>query len=80
MAKFDSAPISDSDNRLYLSIEIAGKCYFALIDTGAVASFIGAKVAEPMKQKIIPTEPYITLANGKLEKIKVLVDITSILM
>ena len=43
VAKFDSAPISDSDNRLYLSIEIAGKCYFALIDTGAVASFIGAK-------------------------------------
>ena len=45
VAKFDSAPISDSDNRLYLSIEIAGKCYFVLIDTGAVASFIGAKVA-----------------------------------
>ena len=61
-----SAPIGSSDNRFYWTIEMFGKQFAALIDPGAVASFLGPKPAALVAIKIVPANAHMTLPNGHL--------------
>ena len=43
------AAVGHVDNRLYVNIEIHGRVFPALLDSGAIASFLGPKPAELVK-------------------------------
>ena len=64
-----TAAVGHVDSRLYVNIEIHGRVFPALLDSGAIASFLGPKPAELVKYRIIPCSTYMVMANGQTDKI-----------
>ena len=69
------AAVGHVDNRLYVNIEIHGRVFQALLDSGA-ASFVGPKPAELVKSRITPCSTYMIMANGQTDKIGGEVELT----
>ena len=64
------------DNRLYGNIEIHGRVFPALLDSGAIASFLGPKPAELVKSRIMRCSTCMVMANGQTDKIAGEVELT----
>ena len=64
-----TAAVGHVDNRLYVNIEIHGRVFPALLDSGAIASFLGPKPAELVKSCITPCSTYMVMANSQTDKI-----------
>ena len=64
-----TAAVGNVDNRLYVNIEIHGRVFPALLDSGAIASLLGPKPAELIKSRIMPCSTYMVMANGQTDKI-----------
>ena len=71
-----TAAVGHVDNRLYVNIEIHGRVFPALLDSGAIASFLGPKPAELVKSRITPCSTYMVMANGQTDKIVGEVELT----
>ena len=71
-----TAAVGHVDNRLYVNIEIHGRVFPALLDSGAIASFLGPKPAELLKSRITPCSTYMVMVNGQTDKIVGEVELT----
>ena len=74
--KNSAIPVSSLDNRFYLNIEIKGKPFAALVDPGAVISFLGPRPASLVSSAIAPTGMYMIMPNGSTENLQGEVDLT----
>ena len=56
------------ENRNFLDVNIAGVKYKALFDPGAMISIVGLRVAEQLKDRLIPTTSGVKCATGTVSK------------
>ena len=61
-----TAPIRDSDPRIYTNVDIRGKIFPMLLDSGAACSWIGPGPAELLETLIEQTESYMQMPNGDI--------------
>ena len=53
----ETAPTNPRENRPHISVEVGGRAYVALIDTGAAISFIGDRLLQEGGNKLAPVPP-----------------------